>query len=170
MPFVDGGVELHAGVAADVGALGDFSQQLAGILFLAGIAIADALGPPIAALDGSLHELVAGAHREVFVLIHHRAIGVAVVAAVIALLDECPGLFLLEGLGFDKFLDVRMPILEGVHLGGSAGLAAGFNHVGHLVINTKEGQRARWAAAAGEFFAGGAQGGKVRTGARTVLE
>ena len=72
-----------------------------------------------------LHEFVADADGKVFVLVHDAAVGVAVVGAVVALLDQRPGLLLLLLLGVDEFLDVAVPVAQRVHLGGAAGLAAG---------------------------------------------
>ena len=96
-------------------------------------------------VQGGLHELVADAHGEVLVLVHHAAVGVAVVRAVVALLDQRPGLPLLLHLGVDELLDVAVPVAQGVHLGGAAGLAAGLHHVGHLVIDLQEATAGRWA-------------------------
>ena len=170
VPLVDGGVELHAGVAADPGALGDLAQQGAGILLLAGLVVGDAARPPLAALEGGVHELVAGAHGQVLVLVHDRGVGLAVVAAVVALVDQGPGLPLLEGLGLDEFLDVGMPVLERVHLGRAARLAARLDHVGHLVVHPQERKRAAGLAAAREFLARAAQRREVAAGAAAVLE
>ena len=44
--------------------------------------------------------------RQIFVLIHDRAVGVAVVAAVVALLDQRPRFLLFLLLRVDEFLDV----------------------------------------------------------------
>ncbi len=170
VPGVDGGIELHAGVAAGPGAERDLAQQLAGVLFLAWLAISDAACPPVAAFHRGFHEFVACPDGKIFILEHHRAIGVAVVTAVISLLDERPGFLFLDGLGLDEVLDVRMPILERVHLRRAAGLAAGLDGTRHLVVDPQKGQRTRRVAAAGEFLARGAQRGEIRAGAGTVFE
>ena len=170
VPLVDGGIELHARVAAEVRALGDLAQERAGVLLLAGFAVDHPLRPPLAALDGGVHEFIAHAHREVFVLIHDRAVGVAVVTAVVTLLDERPGLFLLLGLGLDEFLDVGMPVLERIHLRRAARLAAGLYDIGHLVVDLEEGERAARASAAAELLARGAEGGEIAARAAAVLE
>ena len=138
-----------------------FSQRLAG---------GDGARPPFLALQGGLHELVADAHGKVLVLVHDAAVGVAVVGAVVALLDERPGLLLLLHLGLDELLDVAVPIAQRVHLGGAAGLAAGLHHVGHLVIDLQEGQRAAGPAAAAELLLARADGRKVGAGAGAELE
>ena len=72
------------------------------------LAVAHGLGPVLPVLDGRVHELVAGADGEILVLVHDRAVGLAVVGAVVALLDERPRLPLLLLLGHDEFLDVGM--------------------------------------------------------------
>ena len=149
VPLLDGRLELHAGVATDVRAFGDFAQEMAGVFFLAGLAVGHADSSPFASLDGGVHEFIGYADGEVLVLIHDRAVGFAIKRAVITLLDEGPGFALLAHFGFDEFFDVGVPILERVHLGRAAGFAAAFDHAGHLVVNFEEGKRtARFAAAA----------------------
>ena len=149
VPLLDGRLELHAGVATDVRAFGDFAQEVAGVFFLAGLAVGHADSSPFASLDGGVHEFISHADGQVLVLIHDRAVGFAIKRAVITLLDEGPGFALLAHFGFDEFFDVGVPILERVHLGRAAGFAAAFDHAGHLVVNFEEGKRtARFAAAA----------------------
>ena len=162
MPFVNRGVELHPGIAADMGAFGDFAQKRARILVLAGRAVAHPARPPFAVLDCGVHEFVAHAHAQVFVLIHDRAVGVAVVAAVVTLLDQRPGFLFFLLLRVDEFLDVRMPILERVHLRRAPRFAAALHHVRDLVVDFEERKRAARLAAAAEFFARAAQGWKDR--------
>ena len=167
VPAVDGVVELHAGIAADPGALGDLAQEVLGALLFARLAVADGLRPEFLVLDRRVHELVAGADGEVFVLVHDRAVGFAVVGAVVALLDERPGFPLLLLLGEDEFLDVGVLVLERVHLRGATGLAAAFHDVGDLVVDLEEGEGAAGASAAAHLFAGGADGGEIGAGARS---
>ena len=96
VPLLDGAVVLQAGVAASPGAFGDLVQQ-GGWRPSSGAACRSVTRarPPFLALDGGLHELIADAHGEVFVLVHDAAVGIAVVGAVVALLDQRPGLLLL---------------------------------------------------------------------------
>ena len=63
VPAVDGAVELHAGIAADMGALGDFPQKGTSVFLLAEFVVGHPAGPPLPAFNGGLHELVAHAHR-----------------------------------------------------------------------------------------------------------
>ncbi len=95
------------------------------------------------ASDG-LHELVAQADRQVGVLEQDRAIGLAVEIGVVApLLDQQPGLLLFLGLALDEFHHVGMPVLDRLHLGRAARLAAALDDRGDLVVNPHERQRAR---------------------------
>jgi len=87
-----------------------------------------------------MHELVAHPHGEVFVLIHDRAVSLAIVAAIVTGLDQRPRLLLFLGLGFDEFLDVGMVILERIHLRRAPGLAAGFHRGRDLVVDAQEGK------------------------------
>src|SRR5207247_9368677 len=90
VPFVDRRIELHSGIATDPSALSDFSQQRTRVLFLARLAVGHSARPPFAVFQRCFHELVASPRAPGFVLIHDRAVRIAVVAAVIALLDQCP--------------------------------------------------------------------------------
>ena len=109
--------------------------------------------PPFAFFHGGVHELVADPHAQVLVLIHDRAIGVAVVTAVVSLLDERPGFLLFVLFGVDEFLDVRMPILKRVHLGCTPGFPAALDHVRDLVVDFQKRKRAARFAAAAQFLA-----------------
>src|SRR4051812_43215669 len=110
MPLVDRRIELHAGIAANVRAFGDLPQQGPRILAVTWLTIPNPASPPFASLQGSLHELITHAYAKVFILVHDRPVGVAVITAVIALLDQSPRLLLFALLGVDEFFDVRMPI------------------------------------------------------------
>src|SRR5437660_12604249 len=86
VPFMDRGVELHPGIAADVCALGNFSEQRPRLFPFAWLTVDHAARPPFATFERSFHELIGHAHAQVFVLIHDRAVSVAVVTAVVTLL------------------------------------------------------------------------------------
>ena len=137
VPFLNGAVILQAGVAAGPGAFRDFVEQSGGVLLCKG-GRRDRAGPPFLASQGGLHEFIADPHGKVFVLVHDAAIGVAIVGAVVTLLDQGPRFLFLFLFGVDEFLDVAVPIAQGVHLGGAAGFAAGFDDVGHLVIDLEK--------------------------------
>ena len=95
MPAVDGGVVLHAGVAALPGGFGDGVHDVAGAVFLDRSAVLDGAGVEGGVgLDGG-HELVGDADGVVGVLEEDGAVGFGVGAgAVVAGLDEGPCLLL----------------------------------------------------------------------------
>ena len=152
VPFVDRGIELHAGIAANMCSFGDLAQQRARVFAFARFAVRYAARPPFAAFERRFHEFVAYAHAQIFVLIHDGAVRIAVVTAIVALLDQRPRLLLFLLFGVDEFLDVRMPILERVHLCGAPRFAAALHHVRDLVVNFQERERAAGFAAAAQFF------------------
>src|SRR5262245_55140760 len=94
MPLMDRGIELHSGIAADVRSFSNLAEQTARFLALARRAVAHPTGPPFAVFDGRVHKLITHARAQVFVLIHDGAVGIAVVASVITLFDQSPGLLL----------------------------------------------------------------------------
>ena len=116
VPFLNRAVVLHTGIAANPRPFGHFVEQPAGVLLLQRLAGGHGARPPVLALDRGLHELVADAHGEVFVLIHHAAVGVAVVGTIVPLLHECPRLLLFLLLAVDELLDVAVPVAQRVHL------------------------------------------------------
>src|SRR5260370_12551968 len=69
VPFVNGGVELHPGIAADVGALSDFAQQCARILAFARLTIGHAARPPFATFHRRFPDFFAPSPAQVFVLL-----------------------------------------------------------------------------------------------------
>ena len=87
--LVDGGVELHAGIAAEPGGLGDLAHDVAGLVGLDGLVVLDGVGGEVAVALVGAHELVADADGVVGVLEEDRRIGFGVgPAAVVAGLDE----------------------------------------------------------------------------------
>ncbi len=170
VPFLDRAVVLHAGVAANPCAFGDFVEQFRGVLLFERLAGGDGARPPFPARKRGFHEFVAGAHGQIFVLIHHAAVGVAVVGTVVTLLDERPGLPFLFLLGVNEFLDVAVPVVERVHLGRAARFAAGFYDVGDLIINFQKTHRAARTPAAAEFFPAGSERGQIRARAGTEFK
>src|SRR5450756_1718962 len=170
MPLLDGAVVLDAGVAADMRAFSDLVQQGGRIFLLQRFVAAHRTGPPFLAGQGRFKKLVAGADGKIFVLVHHTAIGIAIVRTVIALLDQRPGLLLFLLLGVDEFLDVTVPVAQRVHLGRAARFAAGLHDIRHLVINLQEAHRAARTATAAQLLAAGTDRGQVGAGAGTILE
>ena len=153
VPAVDGGVVLHAGVAALPGGFGDVVHDVAGAVLLDRRAVLDGAGGEGAVgLDGA-HELVGDADGVVGVLEEDGAVGLGVGAgAVVASLDEVPGLLLFLDLALDEVVDVGVVDVEDDHLGGAAGLAAGLDDAGEGVEAAHEAERAGGGAAAARGF------------------
>ena len=124
VPAVDGGVELHAGVAALPGGFGEGAHEIAGAEFLDVFAVDDGFGPPVLVAGDGLHELVGGADAVVGVLEKDGGVGLAVEGLVVAGVDEGVGFFLFLGLAPDELLDVGVFGVEDDHFGGAAGAAA----------------------------------------------
>ncbi len=172
MPLVDGGVVLHAGIAALPGRLGDHLHELARLVGAHRRAGGAGGGRPVAVGDHGAHELVGHPHRMVGVLVGDRVVGAAddVEAAGEACLDQRPGLALLDLLALDEIDDVGMVDVEHHHLGGAPGLAAALDHAGEGVEALHEGHRPGGGAAAGQQLARRAQLREVAAGAGAVLE
>jgi len=170
VPAVDGGVILHAGVAADVAALGRTAQQLGGAVLHQRLARGDGVGLPGPILDGGGEELIRHPHRQVSVLEHDRPVRLAVEIPVVPGVDQGPGLLLLGRLALDEFPDVGVIAPQRLHLGRPAGLAAGLDHRGDLVEHPHEAQRPGRRPPAAEAFPAGPQRRKVGAGPRAVLE
>jgi len=133
MPAVDGGIELHAGIAALPGGLGNLHHQITGADTIFLFVGADVFGPPVAVFDDGFHEIVSGANGVIGVLEEDGAIGLTVERGIVTSLDQSVGLLFLFSLAPYKALDVGMVDVEDDHLGGAARLAAGFDHTGKCV-------------------------------------
>src|SRR6185369_2149782 len=157
VPAIDGGVVLHAGIAAMPGGVGNFLQQVAGAEFFAGLAVGDVAGPPVAILFGGAHEVVGDAHGVIGVLEEDGAVGVAVDAGIVALLDEDVGLALFLHLAFDEFDDVRVIDVEYHHLGGATGLTTALDYADEGVEALHKTDRAGSDATTREGFLAAAQ-------------
>ncbi len=108
MPVVDGGVVLDARVAAQVRGVRHLAEDVAGLVRAGRLAVGDLVGRPVAVPLHRAHEVVGHANAVVGVLEEDAAVGLAGEAGVIALLDEGPGLLLLERLAVDEVDDVRV--------------------------------------------------------------
>ena len=149
VPTVDGGVVLHAGVAALPGGFGDRVHEVAGLVLLDRLAVFDRACSEGAIRLDRAHELVSNADRVVGVLEEDGAVGLGVgTAAVVAGLHEVPGLLLFLHLALDEVVDVGMVDIEDDHLGSAASLAAGLDDAGEGVEAAHEAERAGGSASA----------------------
>ena len=170
VPTVDGGVVLHAGVAALMGGFGNLAEQVAGAKLLSRLAGHDRAGPPGLIFHRRPHELIGHAHGVVGVLEKDRAVGLAVNGGIIAQADQRPGFALLARLAADELFDVGVVNVEDDHLGGAASLAARLDDAGEGVEPFHEADRPGGGAAAGEGLGGAAQVAEVGAGAGAPLE
>src|SRR6185503_8468112 len=143
VPAVDRRVVLHAGIAAVPRTIGHAVHDLAGRVGRAGLLrIGDPVGRPIFVLLDGLHEVVGDADRDVRVLEHDRAVGLAVeVRLVAALLNEDASLLFFLPLALDEFHHVWMPDFDGLHLRAAATLATALYYGCNLVVDAHEGER-----------------------------
>ena len=148
VPAVDRGVELHAGIGALPGGLGDLAHEVAGLDRLDDLAGGDRPQVPVGVVDDGLHELVGDPHRVVGVLVLDGVAVGAVEVHVEAGVAQDPGLALLTGLAPDELLDVGVVDVEDDHLGGAAGLAPALDGAGRGVGAPHEADRAAGGAAA----------------------
>ena len=142
VPVVDRRVILHARVATKVRTLCHLSQQILRVVCDVLLAIRDVVGLPFLIVQRGLHELVGYANRKIRVLEHHRLVGLATKGTIVALLDQRPGLFLLDGLGFDELQNIRVIATQRLHLRRPTRLATRLDHRGDLVVHPHETQRA----------------------------
>ena len=171
VPAVDGGIELHAGIAALPGGLGDFLQQVARLVSVDHAAAEDRTRREIGIALDREHELIGHAHRVVGVLEEDGRIGFGVRrGAVVAGLHQRPGLGFFFGLAVDEVDDVGMVDVEDHHLGGAAGFATRLDDAGEGVKAFHEAERSAGDAAAGKTFGRAAQRREIRARARSPLE
>ena len=170
VPVVDSSVILHARIVADSGTVGNQDDKLAGLICIDRLIGGNRYGAEFAVTFHRLHKFIRNADREIGVLEHNTGIGLAVIAAVVALLDKGPGLSFLLGLTADKILNVRMMYFQRLHLGGPTGFAAALDHRRDLIEHPHKTQRPGRVTAATEFLPARAQRGKIGAGATAVLK
>jgi hypothetical protein len=100
------------GIAAHPRALGDATHQLARLVGLGHLAIGDTLGGPLAVIEDGAHEVVGHTHAVIGVLEEHRRVGGAGERAVVAGVDQRPGLPLFLDLAVDELHDVGCSALR----------------------------------------------------------
>ena len=152
VPFVDRRIELHPRIATDVCSFGNLAQQGARLLAFTRFAVRDAACPPFATFQCCVHKFIAYPHAYIFVLIHDRAVRIAVITAIVTVLDQRPCLLFFLLFRVDEFFDVRVPIFERVHFRGAPRFAAALHHVCNLVVNFQERKRPTGFATTTQFF------------------
>ena len=170
VPFVDGGVELHAGVAAHPGAFGDQAHEVARLVGVHHFAARDRLGLPQAIIQHRAHELVGHANGVVRVLEEHRPVGGAGERAVVAGIDQRPRLLFFLNLAADEVDDVGVLGVEDDHLRRAARLAARLDHARERVEALHERHRPRSRAAASQQFLRRTNRREIAACARAELE
>ena len=166
VPAVDGGVVLHAGIAATPGGIGNLLEQVFGFVSVDHAAVHDGAGGKIGVAHHSHHEIVSYADRVIRVLEKDGAVGVGVgMRSVVTLGHEGVGFGFFFTLAIDEVNDVGMVDVEDDHFGGAAGLASGLDDAGEGVEAFHEAERAAGGAAAAEDFGGGTERGKICAGA-----
>jgi len=123
VPAVDGGVVLHAGIAALPGGFGDLLHDVASLVGVDGLLVFDGAGGEVGILFDGAHELVGDADGVVGVLEEDGGVGFGVGSgrAVVAFPHEGPGLGFFFGFALDEVDDVGMVDVEDDHLGGATG-------------------------------------------------
>ena len=108
-------------------------------------------GPVPVRLHGA-HELVRDADRVVRVLEPDAPVRLTREGRVVALLDERPGLLLLELLAVDEVEDVRVADVEDDHLRRTPGFSTRLDNARKCVVAAHEGDRAAGRPAAGHLL------------------
>ena len=143
VPFVDGGVELHAGVGALPRGLGDLAHEVACRHGLDYRTVGDGTQVPGGVVYDGLHEVVGDANRVVGVLVLDRVAVLAVEIHVEPGVGQGPSLLLLTGLAPDELFDVGMVDVEDHHLGRTSSLATRLDGAGRGICSSHEADRSR---------------------------
>ena len=170
MPAVYGGIELHAGVAALPGGLGNVTHHFPGRMAVFLLSIGQRSRPPFTVFRHRFHEVIGDAHGVVGVLKEDGTVGIAIQRGIVAGCDQSMRFLFFFGLAPNEFADIGVIHIEDHHLGRAAGLAAGFDHARKGVEALHERKRAGRTSASGKNRVFLAQGREIGTGARAPLE
>ena len=152
MPPVDGGVVLHAGVAADVGRLGNHPHQVARLVRLHRFTRRDRARDPIAVVRDRLHEFVGHAHAVIRILEKDRRIRFAVNPSGIAVVQQDPGFLFLAGFAVDEFHNVGMAGIQNDHFCRAPRLAPGLDDARECIETFHKRHRSGRDTSAGKLF------------------
>ena len=134
VPAVDGGIVLHAGIAALPGGFGNFCHQVFGFVGSDYSAIHDGFGGKIGVAHYGYHEVVGDADGVVGVLEEDGTVGIGVgMRSVVSLQYERVRFGFFLTLALDEVNDVGMVDVEDDHLGGTTRLASGLDYSGEGV-------------------------------------
>src|SRR5262249_40139426 len=154
--------ELHAGIAAAPGGVGDFEEKFFGLESMHGAAVFHGFGAEVGVAKNGIHEVVGYADGIVGVLEKNRGVGFGVGrGSVVAGGDESVRLGFFFRLALDEVDDIGVVDIEDDHFRGAAGLAAGLDYAGEGVETFHETERTAGDAAAAQTFGRGTQGRKI---------
>ena len=123
VPLVDRRIELHAGVGALPGSVGDLTEEVAGRQGIDDGAVHTGHQVPVAPVDHCLHELVGHPDRVVGVLVLRGVAVGPVEVHVEAGIAQHPCFALFDRLAPDEVGDIRVVDIEDDHFGRPPSLA-----------------------------------------------
>ncbi len=134
VPAVDGGIVLHAGIAAVPGGFGNFLQQVFGFVGVDDAAVHDGSRGKIGVAHYGYHEIVGYTDGVVGVLEEDGAVGIGVgMRSVVTLRYQGVRFRFFFGLALYEIDDIGMVDVQDDHLGGAAGFASGLDYSGEGV-------------------------------------
>ena len=170
VPPVDGGFELHSGVGALPGGLGDLGQQPPGRHRLDDLTRGAGGELPLPVFGHRRHERVAEPHGVVGVLVLDGVDVGAVEVHVEAGVPQRPGLALLDGLAPDELGHIGVVGIQHHHLGRPPSLAPRLDGARRGVGAPHEAHRAAGGAAAAHPLPARSDSAEVDAGPRSALE
>ena len=155
IPAIDRAVVLNSRIATEMGGLGHFIQKFLGLECLKSGSLGHRPSIPGPILLGGTHELILDTHRVIGVLEIDGVISSAghIETAVIACINQRPGLLLLVRLAADELPNVRVFGIQDHHFGGAAGLTTRLNHPGKSIEAPHERNGTRGHSAPRQLFA-----------------
>ena len=144
MPAIDGGVVLHAGIAAAPGRVRNFEHQIFRFESLDRATVFHSASREIGVAQDGVHEVVSYADGIVGVLEENGAVGFGVGRrSVVSERNQGVRFGFFFGFALDELNDIGMIDIEDDHLGCAAGFATRLDHAGKGVETFHE---AEWAA------------------------
>ena len=156
VPAIDGGIVLHARIAALPGGFRNGTHHFASFVTLHRLVGTACTGPPIGIFSNSLHELIADTHRVIGVLEKDGTVRFAVNGAIVAIVNQDVSLLFFLSFAPDKVHHIGMIHIKDNHLGCATGFATGLDHASKGIKSSHEAERATSPTATrknGIFFA-----------------